>query len=189
MMKAILSQGFVLIAGLAIGGFAGASGLLSHLDHSKPYEGQDKRQVSSLSAADIEQLRAGGGWGLAKPAEFNGYPGPKHVLEFEDKLDLAPEQKEKIEASFASMNEKARVLGEQLVEAEAGVDAVFKGGNASPEAVGESIARAEALRAQLRNVHLLAHLEVTPVLSDAQKAKYDRLRGYGEGGHSGHAGH
>ena len=37
----------------------------------------------------MADLRAGRGMGLALAAELNGYPGPAHVLELADKLDLA----------------------------------------------------------------------------------------------------
>jgi hypothetical protein len=63
--------------------------------------------VTSLSASDIAALEKGEGWGLAKPAELNGYPGPAHVLEFADELDLSETQKEKVNTAFAGMKNKA----------------------------------------------------------------------------------
>lgn len=37
-----------------------------------PYAGFEQRSIRSLSEADIEELRRGGGWGLALAAELNG---------------------------------------------------------------------------------------------------------------------
>ena len=49
--------------------------------HPLPYAGLEARAIKSLSAADVQELRRGGGWGLALPAELNGVPGPAHLLE------------------------------------------------------------------------------------------------------------
>lgn len=45
-----------------------------------PYTGMQDRAIKSLSDADIRELRRGGGWGHALPAEINGMPGPAHLL-------------------------------------------------------------------------------------------------------------
>ena len=47
--------------------------------YRSPYAGQENRQIKSLSANDIQELKRGGGWGLAKAAELNGLPGPAQV--------------------------------------------------------------------------------------------------------------
>ncbi len=49
-----------------------------------PYVGQEARGIKALSQDDVEGLLAGAGspfGGMAKPAELNGYPGPRHVLD------------------------------------------------------------------------------------------------------------
>jgi hypothetical protein len=46
------------------------------------------RAIKSLSDNDINELRRGGGWGLALAAELNGMPGPAHLLELKDKIPL-----------------------------------------------------------------------------------------------------
>ena len=38
-------------------------------NHAMPYAGQEQREIKTLSAADIDDLRNGRGWGLAKAAE------------------------------------------------------------------------------------------------------------------------
>jgi hypothetical protein len=184
-MKTILT--LALGIGIGAGGLFGAQTLFSAKD-SQPYAGQDGRQISSLSADDIKQLENGEGWGLAKPAEFNGYPGPAHVLELADGLDLTPQQRAAIDDSFARMNEKARKRGAALIEAEAALDAAFQDRSVTSDILKRRLAAAEEARAMLRGVHLSAHLEITPLLSDKQKEEYAALRGYGDG-QSGHVGH
>ncbi|MEL6751628.1 MAG: Spy/CpxP family protein refolding chaperone [Pseudomonadota bacterium] len=183
------------LAFFALGCAVGAIGLWGwttfggHLSGNAPYAGQQTRSVSSLSAEDIAQLERGAGWGLAKPAELNGYPGPLHILELSDKLDLTTEQRTRIESAFNAMNAKARQLGSALIEAEAALDAAFEAGSINEAQLAERLATTERTRAALRQVHLAAHIEVTPLLTDEQKTRYAELRGYGAGGHGGHGGH
>jgi hypothetical protein len=51
-----------------------------------PYAGLQNRAIKSLSDNDINELRRGGGWGLALAAELNGMPGPAHLLELKDQI-------------------------------------------------------------------------------------------------------
>ena len=177
---------FGLLAGGAIG--AGATyGLLGLGPHSpeQPYADEQGRTITSLSAEDVADLTAGRGWGLAKPAEFNNYPGPAHVIEHADALALDTDQRARIDASFEAMQSRARTLGLQLIEAEKALDTAFVDKTITREKLADLLAGAAHARADLRQVHLAAHLEVTPVLNDGQKAKYAELRGYGSG-HKGH---
>lgn len=151
------------------------------------YAGQHTRQVSSFSADDIADLSEGRGWGLARPAELNGYPGPLHVLELADALDLSEAQRAAAADSYRRMQSRARELGQALIAAESGVDDLFRNNRADTGTLNARLAEAEGLRSELRATHLLAHLEVTPVLTAAQRATYARLRGYGHA-HGEHAG-
>jgi hypothetical protein len=54
------------------------------------YAGEEKREIKSLSATDIEELQNGKGWGLAKAAELNGIPGPVHLLEMKEEHNNCP---------------------------------------------------------------------------------------------------
>ncbi|MEN0086988.1 MAG: Spy/CpxP family protein refolding chaperone [Pseudomonadota bacterium] len=189
-MRTIATIAASLMVGIAIGagGVTAWSALSDNHLASQPYADQQGRTISSLSAADVEQLRAGQGWGLAKPAEFNGYPGPAHVLEFTEQLALTENQLRAVEASFQTMQAQAATLGSALVEAEAALDSAFVDRDVTPDSLTTLLTRAEELRADLRETHLTAHLEVTPLLRDEQKTRYQELRGYGDG-HSGHSGH
>ncbi len=154
----------------------------------QPYGGQDDRAISSLSAKDIEDISNGRGWGLAKPAELNGYPGPLHVLELKDQLQLSPGQRAKTKAIFAKMKARAIAIGTRYLESEKNVDALFKSGRVGPAVLARALDEAARLRAQLRQVHLAAHLETTPLLTRHQRHLYLKLRGYaGKGSHNGHA--
>jgi Spy/CpxP family protein refolding chaperone len=161
----------------------------------RPYAGQEKRAVTMLSPTDIAQIEAGAGWGLAKSAELNGYPGPAHVLELADKLEITAAQRENVTAIFQKMQAAAIETGKNYISAEARVDAVFRSGKATAEAAASAVAEAAQWRGQLRLVHLNAHLETAEVLSDEQRRRYDHLRGYAGGepdtkrGHHGHGGH
>src|SRR5215475_1130417 len=55
----------------------------------QPYAGFEQRPIKALSEQEVDDLRAGRGMGLALAAELNGYPGPSHVLELADRLDLS----------------------------------------------------------------------------------------------------
>jgi len=149
--------------------------------HTAPYAGQEKRAVTSLADQDIADLQAGRGWGLAKPAEINGYPGPLHVLEFAGALRLTPEQRATVQGVYDTMKAKAQDLGARYIAAEKALDDAFKAGTATAALISERIAEAETLRAHLRLTHLLAHLQVTPLLTPDQLQKYAELRGLAGG--------
>ncbi|WP_146346375.1 Spy/CpxP family protein refolding chaperone [Phaeobacter marinintestinus] len=157
---------------------------------TQPYAGQEGREIASLSGADVTALLAGEGWGLAKPAELNGYPGPAHVLELADKLHLTDAQRGEITAIFDGMKAEAQSLGAAYVEAEEHLSRMFRAGHADPDMLSRILADSSDTLAKLRAVHLSAHLETTPILTAHQKAMYQTLRGYGTGSdRSGHGGH
>lgn len=174
-----------LIAGMALASAATASDGHSH---SKPYAGQENRQISTLSEADIAALEAGQGWGLALPAELNGYPGPLHLLELVEEIELTAEQIAEVESVFKAMRTEAMTLGRQYLEAERAVDRLFKAGDADRDTLQAALQVSSDLRMALRQVHLNAHLAVTPLLTQHQRHTYAMLRGYGDG-HGHHKGH
>ena len=67
--------------------------------HDSKYAGQEGRLIKSLSTEDIAELERGAGWGLAKAAELNGVPGPKHLLELKTELGLTQMQTQAIALS------------------------------------------------------------------------------------------
>src|ERR1700704_5523041 len=124
-----------------------------------PYAGQDARDIKSLSAEDIAELRRGGGWGFAKPAELNGMPGPAHLLELKDQIGLRPEQAAAIQSIFDRMRANAIHEGERLIALEQALDEQFRGRSVTDRSLREVLAEIEKSRQALRYIHLAAHLE------------------------------
>lgn len=143
-----------------------------------PYAGEEQRRIKSLSAERIEALQAGYGLGYAKAAELNGYPGPKHVLELADDLELDADQIRNTEALFESMRERAGELGRELIAAEAELEAAFAGQTVTRERLVELVSRSARIEGQLRLIHLQAHLQQAELLDEEQVSDYLRLRGY-----------
>jgi len=151
----------------------------SHRVHG-PYAGQETRAIKGLSDEDIAELKRGGGWGLARAAELNGYPGPMHVLELGEPLGLTAEQRASVTAIFETMRRRAIAEGEQLIAHEARLEAAFASRRITADSLGGLLVAVERSRASLREIHLAAHLATTPLLSDDQRRRYAALRGYGE---------
>jgi len=97
-----------------------------------PYAGMQTRPIKALSEQQVADLQAGRGMGLALAAELNGYPGPAHVLELADKLDLSADQRAKVQQLFASMKQEALLLGSKLIEQETELDRQFDGTRSLP---------------------------------------------------------
>lgn len=157
-------------------------------DHSaaeteSPYADLAERTIASLSDDDVVELLAGGGWGFALPAELNGLPGPRHVLDLADELELSEHQRIRTQELFDSMRARATELGALYVSRERHLDAYFEAVSAG-ELRGEA-SRLNALvdsvgtaRSELRTVHLEAHFGMMDVLTPEQVEAYSRLRGY-----------
>ena len=156
-----------------------------------PYAGQEGREIKTLSPADIDELRLGKGWGLAKAAELNGLPGPAHLLEMADEIGLTPSQRDDLETLYEKMKEEAVPLGLELIERERVLNRAFAEGTVDEEGLRALVASCAQTRSDLRYVHLSTHLKARPLLTEAQVALYNRLRGYSEEASSGEvpAGH
>lgn len=144
----------------------------------KPYQGLETREITSLSDQDIDALRSGSGWGLALPAELNGFPGPAHVLELADELGLSESQNQRVSAIFDAMRVDAIAKGEALIDAERNLDQGFRSDSLDADQLRRLIDLAEAARADLRYVHLSRHLMTLGILDAEQVAAYSLLRGY-----------
>lgn len=135
-------------------------------------------EIPSLTEEQMQGLKTGGGMGFAKLAEVNHYPGPKHVLELADELELTDEQREQVGGIQAKMLEKAIPLGEKIIEAEGHLNMRFQHGHIDETALREATDEIAALYGELRYTHLVAHLAAQALLTEEQIATYDRLRGY-----------
>ncbi|MEH2613184.1 Spy/CpxP family protein refolding chaperone [Bradyrhizobium sp. AZCC 1693] len=146
-----------------------------------PYAGMQGRSIKALSDQQIAELGTGRGMGLALAAELNGYPGPSHVLELADKLELSAEQRASMQRLFDSMKAEAMPLGSKLIEQEAELDRLFASRTVTPESLKASTAAVAATQGTLRETHLKYHLSTGSILTQAQMTKYAELRGYGSG--------
>src|SRR5438093_9471555 len=146
-----------------------------------PYAGMQTRPIKALSEQQVADLGAGRGMGLALAAELNGYPGPSHVLELADGLELSADQRIRIKQLFDSMKAEAMPLGSKLIEQEAELDRQFASRAVTPESLKASTAAVAATQGTLRETHLKYHLSTGSILTQAQMTKYAELRGYGSG--------
>ena len=146
---------------------------------STPYAGQQTRSIKALSPEDISALLNGEGIGMAKAAELNGYPGPKHVLDFARELTLTHDQRDQVQAIFNRMSADAKPLGAELVERERALDQLFANAEITPDRLTAETTAIAELQGRLRSVHLTAHLGTRGLLSPGQIARYQQLRGYG----------
>ncbi len=145
---------------------------------SSSYAGQESRVIKSLTSQEIEALENGSGMGFAKTAELNHYPGPKHVLDLSEQLELTPSQKSRTQALYEDMRKKAVLAGQQLLRAEGALDLLFSDESVSAASLAMSLKTIGQSRAKLRFIHLEAHLWQKDILDPNQVTKYDHLRGY-----------
>jgi hypothetical protein len=148
--------------------------------HVSKYAGEEGRAIKSLSSADIEELRRGGGWGLAKAAELNGVPGPVHLLELKYEIPLSDEQVGSISEVYETMKAKARRQGEILIELEIELDTLFRDRTVTEDLLREQLRAIGKARTELRYIHLSTHLKTPEMLNGPQITRYNALRGYGE---------
>ncbi len=147
-------------------------------DHTSAYAGEENREIKSLSQDDIEQLKGGKGWGLAKAAELNGVPGPSHVLDMSEEIGLSADQRSKIEVVFAGMQTKAIHTGTKMIEKEKELNQAFASGQIQPSKLKLLTSELGELRGELTFIHLEAHLQTAEILTQEQIVTYNKLRGY-----------
>jgi hypothetical protein len=151
--------------------------------------GQEKREIKALSSEEIAGYLEGQGMGFAKAAELNHYPGPKHVLELAEQLQLGKQQLQRTKEVYDKMHKQAVSMGRQIVEKERALDHLFANQKINETTLKGMVVEIGMLQGELRAVHLRAHLEMKEILSRHQIERYDELRGYkGDGGH-GHEHH
>jgi Spy/CpxP family protein refolding chaperone len=156
----------------------------------QPYAGLETRPIKALSDEQIADLRAGRGMGLALAAELNGYPGPLHVLDLAQSLELSETQRAKMQELFTAMKAETVALGEKLIAQETDLDRQFAGRTITEAGLGAALQAIGATQASLRTAHLKYHLATVQVLTPTQVHGYAELRGYASGAqrhqHGGH---
>lgn len=171
--KPMVVVGLALLAGPAV-----AQHQRPHQHGSTPYAGLHQRTIKALGDEQIADLKAGRGMGLALAAELNGYPGPMHVLELKEPLQLSAEQQRRIRHLYESMKAEAIAAGETLIEREQALDRQFAGRTMTPEALAALTSQIGEAQGKLRAVHLKYHLTTADLLTTGQKQRYAELRGY-----------
>lgn len=151
---------------------------VAYAQHHTPYAQMKDRAIKSLSEQQVADLKAGRGMGLALPAEMNGYPGPMHVLELADTIQLSTDQRQRTKDLFASMKGEAVPLGEKLIASEAVLESLFASRAITPASLTQATQDIARLQGQLRETHLKYHLAMVELLTPEQVTRYRELRGY-----------
>ena len=133
---------------------------------------------AGLSDAQRAQYLNGEGMGLAKPAEMNHYPGPRHVLQNAERMKLSPEQLASTQKLFDAVQQEAKKLGREIVNREDELVRVFSSQTADEARVKQLTAEIATLQGELRAVHLVAHLRERSLLSPEQVRIYEEARDY-----------
>jgi hypothetical protein len=155
-------------------------------ESQQPYAGFQMRHIKALSDQQLADLRAGRGMGLALAAELNGYPGPAHVLEFANQLQLTDTQRSKVQGLFDSMKAETVPLGQKLIAEEADLDHQFASKTVTEASLAAAMQTIGSTQAALRTAHLKYHLTTIKVLEAVQVHQYVSLRGYSGGVHQQH---
>jgi Spy/CpxP family protein refolding chaperone len=143
-----------------------------------PYAGQEQRAIKALSEEDIQALLNGQGMGLAKAAELNQYPGPRHVLDAATMLQLSESQRIATQQIYDRMHQEAARLGRLLIAKERELDGLFASNDIDTPTLQHLVRAIAQLQGELRLTHLQAHVDLKQILSTEQVARYDAWRGY-----------
>jgi hypothetical protein len=118
--------------------------------------------------------------GLARAAELNSYPGPRHFLDAvrEGRLQATSDQIKQTSDVFDRMQRDAKRVGGQILAEEVALEAAFQDQTITGADLRSRVARIAALQGELRTIHLGAHLVTRGLLTKDQVQEYDRLRGH-----------
>ena len=159
-------------------GGSGVHGTATQVRPPSPYSGMETRRVKALSDEQIADLEAGRGMGLALAAELNFYPGPSHVLELAEALDLTDEQVSRTKELLDRMKAETIPIGRRIIEEETTLDSMFAERKITAASLAEATKRIAIAQGELRAAHLRYHLEMADILSPEQVDRYSELRGY-----------
>jgi len=193
MMRTSLATGGLLALSLLVPMAACAqhSGPVPSRASGAPHHATPGAEIPGLGADEIVELREGGGMGLARVADVQGYPGPRHVLDAwaAGSLPLSKEQVTQVQEIVRAMELEARRVGGLVLDSERELALAFGSGAIDVTSLRPRLERIAALRGELRAVHLDAHLATRAVLHPAQLARYAELRGHARDGGSPPRGH
>ena len=164
----LLGLGAATLAAAQSGGHGGAG------RHGGPAPAHQAVQAYLTEFEEV--VREGRGFGMAFPADQNGYPGPMHALELKDRLQLTAEQETRLQALLHGMFAESVPKGARLLDAEARLRRLFASGAAEEATVRAAVAEVEQARREVRLVHLLVHLKTRDLLSGEQRRQYHEAR-------------
>lgn len=173
----------IIVIGFASAVFANTKSL---------YVGQEAREIKALSQQEVADYLDGKGLGYAKAAELNHFPGPKHVLDLSSELNLTDQQVLQTQAVFDTMKSQAITLGKEFIAKEKELEFSFSSGSIDENTLKSLVSEIGVIQANIRYVHLSAHLKQKALLTEHQRHLYDQLRGYTgakSGGHNHHHPH
>jgi hypothetical protein len=134
--------------------------------------------IRALTPAEVQLIRNGEGAGLARAAELNNIPGPRHVLEASEELGLSADQLTRIQAVFEVMRTHSLEAGGRFLGAQEAFETDLRAGQITTETLPERALQVDRLRTELAVAHLDAHLRTTELLTADQRERYAQLRGY-----------
>ncbi|MDP9357769.1 MAG: periplasmic heavy metal sensor [Chloroflexota bacterium] len=137
--------------------------------------------IRSLIPEEVAQIQRGEGAGFALPAELNGVPGPRHVLDLATQLGLSQEQRMSVQQIADEMRGAVIPAGERYLAALQALEEAFRAGSLTEETLPGQVAEVSRLEGELVAAHLVAHLQTAKVLTPDQVALYQQLRGYEAG--------
>lgn len=135
-------------------------------------------EVRGMSEELIQTYRTGGGGGVALLAELNGHPGPRHILDLADDLELTSEQLEQIQALIDVIQPEAIQIGEAILAGEAALEEAFRQQTIDERSLEARLTNLGTLQAELRFIHLRTHLATVEILTPDQIERYNIVRGY-----------
>lgn len=134
--------------------------------------------IRTLTPEEIAQIERGAGSGFALPAELNGVPGPRHVLDLGHEIGLSHEQRTRVQQIFDAMHAAVIPAGQRYLTSLRSLEEDFRAERLTEETLAERVAEVHRLEGELAALHLVAHLQTAQVLTAGQIAAYQRLRGY-----------
>lgn len=137
--------------------------------------------IRSLTPEEVVQIERGEGAGFALPAELNGVPGPRHVLDLADDLGLSDQQVVGVRAVSDEMRAAVVPAGRRYLDALRALEEDFRAGTLTEAELPGRVAEVKWLEGELTAAHLVAHLKTAELLTPEQIAAYNRLRGYPSG--------
>ena len=146
----------------------------AHDDHAA--QPSTTSEIRALTSEQVAQIERGEGAGLALPAELNGVPGPRHVLDLADELGLTVEQRAGVQRIFDEMKAGALPAGERYLAAQAALEQDLRDGTLTEQTLPGRVAEVSRLQGELAAVHLTAHLRTASILTAEQVVTYEALR-------------